>query len=117
MQQGVERRDLLADEQLGTVRKVQGAEQAILNLSLNKEHGHLLKSTWIDVKKAFDSIDHKYLVECISKLGFPKWIPCFVKEITSKWSLDVRAGPESIINKRVKKGILQGDSLSPLLFV
>ncbi|KAF7683369.1 LINE-1 reverse transcriptase like protein [Astathelohania contejeani] len=116
MQHEVERRGLLADNQLGTVRRVQGAkEQAMLNLSLNKEHRHLLKSTWIDVKKAFDFIDHKYLVECISKLGFPKWIPCFVKEITSKWSLDVRAGPESIINKRVNKGILQGDS--PLLFV
>ncbi|KAF7682921.1 Retrovirus-related Pol polyprotein from type-1 retrotransposable element R2 [Astathelohania contejeani] len=89
----------------------------MLNLSLNKEHGHLLMSTWIDVKKAFDSIDHKYLVECISKLGFPKWINYFVKEITSMWSLDVRAGPERIFNKRVNKGILQDDSLSPLLFV
>ncbi|KAF7682578.1 hypothetical protein TCON_2201 [Astathelohania contejeani] len=37
--------------------------------------------------------------------------------MTSKWSLDVRAGPESLVNKRVKKGILQGDSLSALLFV
>ncbi|KAF7682506.1 Retrovirus-related Pol polyprotein from type-2 retrotransposable element R2DM [Astathelohania contejeani] len=118
MQLEVERRGLLADNQLGTVRRVQGAkEQVMLNLSLNKEHGHLLKSTWIDVKKAFDSIDHKYLVDCISKLGFPKWICCFVKKLTSKWSLDVRAGPQRIVNKRVKKGILQGDSLSPLLFV
>ncbi|KAF7678789.1 hypothetical protein TCON_2569 [Astathelohania contejeani] len=53
MQLEVERRGLLADNQLGTVRRVQGAkEQAILKLSLNKKHGHLLKSTWNDVKKA-----------------------------------------------------------------
>ncbi|KAF7683698.1 Retrovirus-related Pol polyprotein from type-1 retrotransposable element R2 [Astathelohania contejeani] len=89
----------------------------MLNLSLNKEHGNLLKSTWIDVKKAFDFINHKYLVECISKLGFPKWITCFVKEITSKWSLDVRAGLKRIVNKRVKKRLFKGDSLSPILFV
>ncbi|KAF7682751.1 LINE-1 retrotransposable element ORF2 protein, partial [Astathelohania contejeani] len=118
MQLEVERRGLLADNQLGIVRRVQGAkEQAMLDLSLNKEYGHLLKSTWIDAKKVLDFIDHKYLVECISKLGFPKWIPCFVKEITSKWSLNVRVGPERIVNKRVNKGILQCDSLSPLLFV
>ncbi|KAF7683828.1 hypothetical protein TCON_0969 [Astathelohania contejeani] len=43
MQLEVERRGLLADNQLGTVRRVQGAkEQAMLNLSLNKEHEHLL---------------------------------------------------------------------------
>ncbi|KAF7683683.1 LINE-1 reverse transcriptase like protein [Astathelohania contejeani] len=85
MQLEVKRRGLLADNQLGTVGRVQGAkEQAMLNLSLNKKHGHLLQSTWIDVKKAFDSIDHKYLVDCISKLGFNKWISCFVKVITSK---------------------------------
>ncbi|KAF7680973.1 Retrovirus-related Pol polyprotein from type-1 retrotransposable element R2 [Astathelohania contejeani] len=117
MQLEVERRGLLADNQLGTVRRVQGAkEQAMLKLSLNKEYGHLFKSTRIDVKKAFDSIDHKYLVGCISKLSFPKWIACFVKKITFKWSLDVRAKLESIVNKRVNKGILQGDSHSPLLF-
>ncbi|KAF7682988.1 LINE-1 retrotransposable element ORF2 protein [Astathelohania contejeani] len=46
MQLKVERRSLLADNQLGTVRRVQGVkEQAMLNLSLKKEHGHLLKST------------------------------------------------------------------------
>ncbi|KAF7682606.1 Retrovirus-related Pol polyprotein from type-1 retrotransposable element R2 [Astathelohania contejeani] len=89
----------------------------MLNLSLNKKHGHLLKVLWIDVKKAINFIDHKYLVECISKLGFPKWMCCFVKEITSKWSLNVRAEPERIVNKRVNKGILQGNSLIPLLFV
>ncbi|KAF7684364.1 Retrovirus-related Pol polyprotein from type-2 retrotransposable element R2DM [Astathelohania contejeani] len=114
----VERLGMLVDNQLGIVRKFQGAnEQAMLDLSLNKEHGHLLKSMWIDVKKDFDSIDHKYLVECISKLGFPKWITCFVKEITSKWSLDVRAGLERIVNKRVNKRILQDDSFISPIFV
>ncbi|KAF7684485.1 hypothetical protein TCON_0305 [Astathelohania contejeani] len=46
MQLEVMHRVLLADNQLGTVTRVQGAkEQPMLNLSLNKEHGHLLKST------------------------------------------------------------------------
>ncbi|KAL6120568.1 hypothetical protein NUSPORA_02682 [Nucleospora cyclopteri] len=41
MQLEVEKRGLLAENQLGTVRKVQGAkEQALLNLALNKEHGN-----------------------------------------------------------------------------
>ncbi|KAK1347688.1 hypothetical protein LUQ84_002951 [Hamiltosporidium tvaerminnensis] len=49
----VERRGLLAVNQLGAVRGVQGAkEQALLNIALNKEYGNNLKATWIDVKKA-----------------------------------------------------------------
>ena len=118
MQLEVERRGLLSDNQLGTVRRVQGAkEQAMLNLAINKDHKHSLKATWIDVKKAFDSVDHEYLIACISKLGLPKWITCFLKMIINKWSLKVKAGLEEVVNKRVGRGILQGDSLSPLLFV
>ncbi|KAL6120371.1 hypothetical protein NUSPORA_02907 [Nucleospora cyclopteri] len=41
MQLEVEKSGLLAENQLGNVRKVQGAkEQALLNLALNKEHGN-----------------------------------------------------------------------------
>ena len=50
----VESRGLLSENQLGTVRRVQGAkEQALLNIAINKEHGNELKTMWIDVKKAF----------------------------------------------------------------
>ncbi len=53
MQLTVEERGLLAENQLGTVRLVQGAkEQAMLNIAINKEHKTLLKTMWIDVKKA-----------------------------------------------------------------
>lgn len=74
MQAVVEQRRLLAENQMGTVSQVQGAkEQAMLNIALNKAAGSSLKTAWIDVKKAFDSINHKYLLECISKLNFPAW--------------------------------------------
>ena len=61
MQVIVENRALLAENQLGTVRMVQGAkEQALLDLAINKAYGNSLKTAWVDVKKAFDSVDHIY---------------------------------------------------------
>lgn len=118
MQTIVENRDLLAENQLGTVRLVQGAkEQALLNLAINKEYGNKLKTAWVDVKKAFDSIDHTYLINCLSKYNFPAWIVQFLTDIISKWKLSIRSGNEEILEKKVQRGILQGDSLSPLLFV
>ncbi|TBU20829.1 reverse transcriptase, partial [Hamiltosporidium tvaerminnensis] len=114
----VERQGLLAENQLGAVRGVQGAkEQALLNIALNKEYGNNLKATWIDVKKAYDSIDHAYLTQCIEKLNLPDWILKFIKVIISKWKIDISVGPEKIMSKKIDRGILQGDSLSPLLFV
>lgn len=71
----VEERGLLTENQLGMVTSVQVVkEQAMLNIALNKGHGNNLKATWIDVKKAFDSIEHVYLVKCIEKLNLPSWI-------------------------------------------
>ena len=37
--------------------------------------------------------------------------------IISKWKLSIRSGNDEILEKSVSRGILQGDSLSPLLFV
>ncbi|TBU20345.1 reverse transcriptase [Hamiltosporidium tvaerminnensis] len=99
----VERRGLLSDNQLGAVRGVQGAkEQALLNVAINKD---------------LDSIDHAYLTQCIENLNLPDWILKFIKVIISKWKIDISVRPEKIMSKKIDRGILQGDSLSPLLFV
>jgi hypothetical protein len=118
MQMDVCYRSLLAENQLGTVAQVQGAkEQALLNTAINQEHKNMLKTTWIDVKKAFDSIDHVYLLKCIERLDMPAWILKFLRSITSKWEIAIRSGKSELFRKKIERGILQGDSLSPLLFV
>ncbi|TBU10889.1 reverse transcriptase, partial [Hamiltosporidium tvaerminnensis] len=68
-------------------------------------------------KKAYDLIYHAYLTQCIENLNLPDWILKFIKVIISKWKIDISVGPEKIMSKKIDRGILQGDSLSPLLFV
>lgn len=44
MQLEVERRGILSESQMGTIRQVQGAkEQALLNIAINKHHNNKLK--------------------------------------------------------------------------
>ena len=118
MQGMVEQRGLLAENQLGTVRMVQGAkEQAMLNTALNKAAGNDLKTSWIDVKKAFDSVEHTYLIECIERLNFPPWVAKFLRATIKRWQLEIKLENVTILEKKIERGILQGDSLSPLLFV
>jgi Reverse transcriptase (RNA-dependent DNA polymerase) len=49
--------------------------------------------------------------------SFPSWILNLLKSIISKWKICIRSGSVTILEKSVGRGILQGDSLSPLLFV
>ena len=112
-----ERRGLLAENQLGAVRGVQGAkEQALLNIAVNKAHANRLKMMWIDVKKAFDSINHGYLLACLKALRLPTWVQQFLESTIARWALQVCSNQEIILEKRMERGILQGDTLSPLLF-
>ena len=66
MQLELEEREIISENQLGTIRNVQGAKgQAIINIAINKQYNNRLKTSWIYVKKAFDLIDHKFLLKCI----------------------------------------------------
>ncbi|KAK1939828.1 reverse transcriptase-like protein, partial [Babesia divergens] len=114
----VEARGLLTENQMGTKRQVQGAkEQALTNIVLNVKHKHELYATWVDVKKAYDSVDHKYLMHVLESLKLPDWVLAFVRASISRWQIHIHWGKEALMSKKIERGILQGDSLSPLLFV
>lgn len=58
-----------------TTRKIQGVkEQALTNIAINRLHLNKLKTAWIDVKKAYNSVNHEYLIKCIEKLNMTPWI-------------------------------------------
>ena len=58
-----------------------------------------LHMAWIDVSKAYDSVDHRWLVEMFKLHRFPEWF-----------------GLESSEIIHFKKGLPQGDSLCPTFF-
>ena len=89
----------------------------MINIALNKAKKNQLKTAWIDVKKGFDSVSHKYLISCVKRLNLPGWVSKFLESTIKEWRLSIRFNNEEVLKKEVTRGILQGDSLSFSLFV
>ncbi|XP_068739391.1 uncharacterized protein [Montipora capricornis] len=79
-----------------------------------------LSMGWVDVKKAYDSIDHGWLEEMMLMHRFPTWLCRAIQNLSRSWSTRIvtttRKGREVSDIIRFRKGLPQGDALCPRLF-
>lgn len=73
-------------------------------------------SAWYDFRKAFDSVHHSCLKRLIDALPLHQHIKQATKLAIKLWSLRIQLGKTRTAPIPVRRGILQGDSMSPLLF-
>ena len=64
-----------------------------------------LSMVWIDVAKAYDSVDHGWLSEMFTLHRFPIWFAKVMERLANCW------------NTTIKKGLPQGDALCPMLLI
>lgn len=110
--------NIISTNQMGTKRRCQGAkQQALINKALNMNNNNNLCTSWIDVKKAYDSVRHPYLIDCLEKLKIPECILEFIKRMLHHQKTTLFLNGEGIGKVNIENGIIQGDALSPFLFV
>ena len=80
-----------------------------------------LSMVWADVRKAFDSVTHTWILKVLSMNKTNKRIIKFVENIMKGWKISITVdtvnGKEQLEPINVKRGILQGDSFVVKLFV
>ena len=71
----------------------------------------------IDFEKAFDTIEHKAILQIMECKGFPPIVISWVKEVLSSGTSSVLLNGVPGNKFHCKRGVRQGDPLSPILYV
>ena len=78
-----------------------------------------LSTAWIDYKKAFDSVLHSWILKCLHMYKIHPVLITIIEESLRQWKTNMtlvhKEGVQETGPIRIKRGISQGDSLSPLL--
>ena len=76
-----------------------------------------LAMAWIDYRKAYDMLPHSWILESLSLIKVAKNIEGLLRGSMKSWKTVLTANGEELGEVSIKRGIFQGDSLSPLLFI
>ena len=72
---------------------------------------------FLDTAKAFDSIDHQWVLHVLAVAGFPPWLLSFVEGSLSHVKVAPCFGRSLTDWIDIERGVKQGCPLSPLLFI
>ena len=112
---------LLPNEQKGCRKQSRGTKDQLLidreilrEARRKKRH---LAMAWIDYRKAYDMLPHSWLLESLGLVKVAKNIEQLLSGSMPNWKTVLTAGGQELGEVDIRRGIFQGDSLSPLLFV
>ena len=117
----LEKNRLLPEEQKGSRRKCQGTKDQLAIdrciLQNCRKRKTNLSMAWVDYKKAYDMVPHSWIIDTMGMVGLADNIIGLIKQSMNKWKTDLYADGKLLGSVPIRKGIFQGDSFSPLLFV
>ena len=80
------------------------------------EHGQPVYALFVDLVKAFDSVNRELLWEILSKYGIPKKTIEVLKKLHTNVTYQFKMG-KKLTKIKGKVGVKQGDNLGPILFI
>ena len=113
--------NILPYEQKGCIKGARGTkDQLMIDKMVLKEVKKFQKNVsiaYIDYKKAYDMVPHSWILEMVKMVGVAKNVGSLIRSSMRSWCTELSSGGNNLGRVNIKRGIFQGDSLSPLLFV
>jgi Reverse transcriptase (RNA-dependent DNA polymerase) len=126
LEEFVTERCILAKEQRALQKGIWGCTHALiidqtLIADAQGQKQRPISVGWIDYAKAFDSVPHSYINWLFRVMRVPEPLRKFLKGLMNSWTVKYEAkSPRGKTERssllRIRSGVLQGDSFSPLLF-
>lgn len=115
---------VLPSEQFALKEKAWGTAHASIIDQCVAAHcnrtGKTIHAAWLDAAKAFDSVGHSYIRRLLRWVKIPSTVRKVIMTTLGSWEvhfvLHNKNGLSVSEALTIRRGILQGDSLSPLLF-
>jgi retron-type reverse transcriptase len=113
-------RKTIHHDQISFIPEMQGwfnirkSVNVIQHINRSKDKNHLI--ILIDAEKAFDKIQHNFMIKTLRKLGIEGMYLNIVKAICDKPIANIILNGEKLKQIPLKSGTWQGSPLSPLLF-
>ena len=118
--ESLDSRGVLTAEQKGCERGTRGTHDLIyidkMVLREVKRRRKNLAMCWIDYRKAYDMVPHSWIIECLDLFKVAKNVTNLLTETMEKWCVELTSNGKLLREVNIKRGIFQGDTLSPLLF-
>ena len=112
---------LLPNEQKGCSKNSRGTkDQLLIGKAILKNCRRRLTNlsmTWIDYQKAYEMVPHSWVLQCARMVGVAQNIITLIENSMANWKTVLTSNQKVLEIVEIKRGIFQGDSLSPLLFV
>ena len=117
----LETKNILPIEQKGCRKKSRGTKDQLLIDKMvvsNCRRRHTnLSMGWIDYRKAYDMVPHSWITKTMKMYGIAENMRDLIYNSMKGWNTKLTAGNQTLGEVNIRRGIFQGDSLSPLLFV
>ena len=112
---------LFPDEQKGCRKRSRGTkDQLLIDKQILREarlKKRCLAMGWIDYRKVYDMVPHSWIVEMLELVNVADNVKGLLCGSMRDWNSVLTSNGEVLGEVRIKRGIFQGDSSSPLLFV
>ena len=119
--QHLENNRLIPDEQKGCRRDTRGTkDQLVIDKMITADcikRQTNLNIAWIDYRKAFDMVPHSWINRTLDIYKVAKNARKLLKNSMAGWNTKLMVGGDELGHVRIRRGIFQGDSLSPLIFI
>ena len=114
-------KNLLPWEQKGCTKGGRGTKEQLVidKVTMKDSKAHLINLTmrWIDYRKAYGMVHHTWIHECLEMHKVNEKIRHMMRNSMKTWRTVLEYNESELEEINIRRGIFQGDSLSPLLFI